>query len=129
MNLAILGHKEKGAEVIKILEMLGGVNSDNLLGNDDFDEYTIGIDNKTIESYPFILGNDEDEIIYPLEKLLKKFPYKIGDKVKYRNYSDVYTIDGMTWNSAYNEIIYHLAEENSCWWRVDDLHSIDTTAV
>lgn len=126
-QLAIKGHKTRGKEVIEILEMLGGVNSNNLLGNDDFYEYIIDKDNK-IEGYPYIFGNDEDEITYLLDELLEKFPYKIGDKVKCKNYDDIYTIDGMTWNSACNKIMYHLAEKNVRWWRANYLYSVDTTS-
>lgn len=51
-KLAIKGHETRGAEVIEILEMLGGINVDNLYGDDTYDYYTI-TDDKEIDAVVF----------------------------------------------------------------------------
>jgi hypothetical protein len=76
-NLAIKGHATRGKEVIEILEMLGGVNKyeisdaglDLLYAIRSHDKFIIGV-------YP-----TNTFIIFTLEEFLKKFPYKVGDKV------------------------------------------------
>lgn len=77
-NLAIKGHKTRGDEVIKLLEMLGGKNNRCLNGT-------------ATRLYYFIENNEIwgceetpcNYIIFTLEEFLEKYPYKIGDKVNY----------------------------------------------
>ena len=76
-NLAIRGHATRGKEVIEILEMLGGANKyeiseakvDLLYAIRSHDKFIIGV-------YP-----TDTFIVFTLEEFLKKFPYKVGDKV------------------------------------------------
>ena len=85
MELGIKGHKTRGSEVIKILEMLGGKNHYILKGVIDNRFYhNSGIDKNIINSY---IGPDEIKgyEIFSLEDFLEKFPYKVGDKVTLDN--------------------------------------------
>lgn len=76
MKIAIQGHPIRGKEVIQILENLGGINSLNLLGNNNCRYYYID-DNNTIMN----LFCDINYKSYTLEEFEKEFPFKIGDKV------------------------------------------------
>ena len=100
--LAIKGHKSRGNEVIKLLEMMGGINSHNLYGDESYAYYTIDSD-KEIKGGIYVFG-DEDLSSFTLEEFLEKFPYKVGDKVNYVKYNDeypnVYTIQNMQWNGT-----------------------------
>lgn len=78
-QLAIEGHKTRGKEVIAILEMLGGINVDNLDGDDMYYYYYI-TDDKEIDSVLFKYSDDKARI-FSLEEFEKKYPYKVGDKV------------------------------------------------
>ena len=75
--LAIRGDKNRGDEVIALLEMLGGKNSNCLNG------VTIGlyyfIEDNIIQSCPNLCGSDY--FIITLDEFYKKYPYKVGDKV------------------------------------------------
>lgn len=82
-KIAIKGHPNRGKEVIKILESLGGKNDIPLRGD-------------SIKSYYYIDHNDNNRIYchsityvnkyckkYTLEEFKEEFPFKIGDKVKH----------------------------------------------
>jgi hypothetical protein len=103
-QLAIKGHATRGEEVIRILEMLGGINETEYNGVQEFVYYFIN--NNYIDwCHEFIPGSDF--ICFTLEEFLEEFPYKVGDKVNYVKYNDeypdvykypdVYTIQGMRW--------------------------------
>ena len=82
MKLAIRGHATRGKEVIEILEMLGGNNS-HLYATGNIDDliYFISGNKYSIEySRTFEIGLPQF-LIFSLEEFLKKFPYKVGDKV------------------------------------------------
>ena len=81
-NLAIKGHSKRGSEVIERLEMLGGINSHNLYGDESYAYYTIDSD-KEIKGGIYVFG-DEQLCHFTLEEFLEKFPYKVGDKVYYK---------------------------------------------
>ena len=100
---AIKGHSTRGREVIQILEMLGGIN-----------KYRIGI-TKTNCDLLYTMRKDDNVIIgtypmgaisetYTLEQFLKKFPYKVGDKVQGKEFESgdpVYTIERMKWENGH----------------------------
>ena len=104
MRLAIKGHETRGAEVIEILEMLGGINVDNLYGDDTSDYYTI-TDDKEIDSVLFKYSDDKARI-FTLEDFLAKFPYKVGDKVYNIIHNENQTITDLAWDSKENEVVY-----------------------
>lgn len=104
MNLAIKGHATRGKEVIEILEMLGGKNVCNY--GCDVTSYIYSIDVKgTINWY--IPHPDSPLAIFSLEEFIKKFPYKVGDKVKSVRINNLIgRITNVRWHSNENQIIY-----------------------
>lgn len=78
-QLAIKGHPTRGKEVIEILEMLGGKNKYSHKGVDEHYIYYIN----DIGNICRILEEhlSSDDILFTLEEFLKKYPYKVGDKV------------------------------------------------
>ena len=102
-QLAIKGHKERGKEVIKILEMLGGINFHNLYGDESYAYYTIDSD-KEIKGGRYVFG-DEQLCHFTLEQFEEKFPYKVGDKVSSK-YLKNYEIEKIEWKGCNNRVIY-----------------------
>lgn len=99
-TLAIRGDKERGNEVIALLEMLGGNNS-AACGDNEKLYYFIGVHN--------IIDADDLEyngvIIFTLDEFYKKFPFKIGDTVYLVNGDEV-EIVGMKWEESTGEVLY-----------------------
>lgn len=107
MKLAIQGHRTRGKEVIKILEMLGGKNKFNSWGVFKHRFYTIA-DSRYIIDY-----SEKDLRIYnyiklTLEEFEKLYPYKVGDKVTLDN--KLCTIIWMCWEC--DNIYYQVQETN-----------------
>ena len=79
--LAIRGHYQRGNEVIKILEMLGGANSENLEGKEYRYFYFIcpytNVIKCVFEEHMLIT----DWETHSLESFNKDFPYKTFDKL------------------------------------------------
>ena len=88
-KLAIKGHPTRGKEVIELLEMLGGKNCYNLNGLFSENAYYFigGPHNNEILGGEYMFGN-EKIYWFTLEEFLKKYPYKVGDKVVYTKYGD-----------------------------------------
>ena len=111
-NLAIKGHKHRGKEVIQILEMLGGKNVSQHKGNSDklyiIQDGEIHL-NFTTFSYCFK--------VFTIEEFFEKFPYKVGDKVKYIN--NVFFIKSLQWDSDKNTIIYYIDADWSAGYVVE----------
>ena len=106
MKLAIKGHLERGKEVIKLLEMMGGVNTHQHSGKYGKLCVYCGIIYVTSEIIP---GN---YALYTLEQFEQKFPFKIGDNVSYidNNGNIINTsISGMSWHEEKHTIWYQLA--------------------
>lgn len=101
-NLAIIGHKTRGKEIINILKMLGGKRGENLAGNELFSWYYIN-GNGCIDYKHYSLF-DGDALMLTLEQFLVKYPYKVGDEVEYIKYNDeypeTYTITKMSWTGS-----------------------------
>lgn len=116
-ELAIKGYKTRGKEVIEILEMLGGENKYDIVTLEENLLYTIREgDNAIIATYP----NSSIGSIFTLEEFLKKFPYKVGDKVLSPAKCE-YKVSEMKWNGT--EIVYALTDGNSnvCWFAAKEL--------
>lgn len=77
MKIAIKGHPTRGKEVIQILESLGGKNTYNRNGKDNYAYYISNIDNCIYKSN--LLSSEYKH--YTLEEFEREFPFKIGDKV------------------------------------------------
>jgi hypothetical protein len=118
-QLAIIGHTTRGKEVIEILEMLGGVNTHNLYGDEKYTYYTIDSD-KEIKGGIYVFC-DEDLLSFALEEFLEKFPYKVGDKVLYKTYGIYSAIRTMKWNSEKEQVFYRLDSKNLFVASTDDL--------
>ena len=99
-NLAIKGHKTRGKEIIELLEMLGGKNYFHMDGFTEEYIYYISGENNQIHSAIC----PTNQIVFTIEEFIKKYPYKIGDKVNYIKYDDeefsVYEIIGMKWTGS-----------------------------
>ena len=81
MNLAIQGHSTLGKEVITLLKMLGVKNPYDCNGLGTLCAYHIidgNIQVVTIED----LFKSNKYILYSLEGLLAKFPYKVGNSAR-----------------------------------------------
>lgn len=105
-EIAIKEHKTRGAEVIELLEMLGGINSHNLYGDESYAYYTIDSD-KEIKGGIYVFG-DEQLCYFTLEQFEEKFPYKVGDKVLYKIYGIYSKIKSMLWNKEKEQVFYRL---------------------
>lgn len=102
-SLAIKGHPTRGSEVIALLEMLGGINSHNLYGDESYSYYTIDSD-KEIKGGIYVFG-DEQLCYFTLEEFEEKFPYKVGDKV-ITDDGDTANIVGMIWDNDIDDVFY-----------------------
>ena len=114
--LAIKGYKERGNEVIALLEMLGGKNS-AACGDNEKLYYFIGIHN--------IIDADNLEyngvIVFTLDEFYKKYPYKVGDKVERKIDWVSCFINDMRWNYDRMCVEYHLCSlygNDSYGWHI-----------
>lgn len=107
-ELAIKGHKERGKEVIALLEMLGGKNELHLTGCEMSDCYHIikgGVINNGYV-YP------EGFASFTLEEFEKEFPYKEGDEVVcFMHGFGVCKIVCMRWTAENDEVLYYVQRE------------------
>lgn len=105
MKLAIKGHPERGEEVIKLLEMMGGVNIHRCTGIKPVIHYFNNegiIENKFKSTDFFILTLEEFEALYP---------YKIGEKVLYHSGDNRWLegiINKMLWNENNDSLYYYV---------------------
>ena len=90
-RLALRGHSTRGAEVIAILEMYGGVNYNNALGNNPGGIYFIEADNIVSDTIRRV--NYEEFSIFTLEDYLKNYPCKVGEFVNVNLYNGEYFAD------------------------------------
>ena len=79
-KLAIKGHPTRGREVIELLEMLGGKNTINLNGENHNMIYIINL--SYYGEIIYMPYRTDAYTVFTLEEFIKKFPYKVGDKVK-----------------------------------------------
>ena len=78
-KLAIKGHSARGKEVIELLEMMGGKNLNNLAGCNDYAYYVVEGCQNIIRSSATL--DNEHIQCFTLTEFLKKFPFKVGDRV------------------------------------------------
>lgn len=132
--LAIEGHKTRGNEVVKILEMLGGNNYCKLNGDDDKSFYYIGDKYKNIDK--LYIGSDEikEYEIFSLEDFLEKNPYQVGDNVHIYIQNDdidgrydieVAEITSMRWNSSRCKIAYKMKDINREFYKEEIKCKVD----
>ena len=87
-KLAIKGDPKRFAEIIDVLSMFGGVSDSPFKCSNDELYYYIAPDGKIYGS-----GIEYEDIssrykIFTLDEFKSKFPFKVGDKVVYKNYDD-----------------------------------------
>ena len=87
MKIAIQGHPTRGKEVIQILESLGGKNKWFHYGNNENCFYELHDD-------CILCATTQSEYFkyYTLEEFEKEFPFKVGDKVTFKDDNYPYTI-------------------------------------
>lgn len=117
-HLAIQGHATRGNEVIELLKMLGGIDSGFFSGNEIDRFYYIEVDKGICFIDSVVEHLDFQKMT--LEQFLKRFPYKVGNRVKnvYGAYGKVYA---MKWID--DEIQYRLdfGHHTSGWYGADEL--------
>ena len=104
-KLAIKGHETRGNEVIEILEMLGGNDDGTWWGNDVRSAYFINDCTRKID----VCTVETDIVVFTLEKFLKEFPFKVGDKVV-DCYGNTVTIKSMGWHDRFETMVYDFEE-------------------
>lgn len=77
MKITIKGHPTRGKEVIQILENLGGKNTSNHKGKDNYAYYISSIDRRIYKTN--LLFSEYRH--YTLEEFEREFPFKVGDEV------------------------------------------------
>ena len=128
-NLAIRGDKERGNNLIALLEMLGG-HTDEFIDNGIDEKYAYFIvkdENNVIDAFQI---DEKDEFdfeaqIFTIEEFYEKYPYKVGDKVVYTKFGyncDDYpvTIESMKWTGTTIEYTFYdcvtcLAKDLKMW--------------
>ena len=130
--LAIKGHPTRGKEVIELLEMLGGSNKNNLSGNHSCAYYVNGHQN-IIKGIDYIFGY-EDMQFFSIEKFLKEYPYKVGDKVHIYVQNDdidgrcdieVAEITSMRWDPVRCKIAYEMKDINREFYKEEIKCKVD----
>jgi hypothetical protein len=110
-KLAILGHPTRGKEVMELLTMMGGHaafinvysnNSDKAFFISDYENCFY---RKSIRFIPDSSKEMEDFNVFTLEEFLEKFPYKVGDVIKFPN-NMAEKIAEMKWDEELEDIIY-----------------------
>ena len=123
-NLAILGHASRGNEVIALLKILGGkdekgiyhgnyINYAYLITKYNFIDFVIDT-SKILRGYK----------VFTLEDFLKRYPYRVGDRVMVTDCISPYTISDMIWED--DEIKYRINCEDD-WLTADELQPYTET--
>ena len=110
-KLAIEHHLIRPNEVIELLEMMGGKNKDNADGC-SFLYYTLctpKINNpnneKVICGFTNLKMQNDFFAIFTLEEFLEKYPFKVGDVIKFPN-NMAEEIAEMKWDEELEDIVY-----------------------
>lgn len=122
-KLAIKGHPTRGEEIIELLKMLGDCkNAYDYTGC--LDCYYYITEFGRIES-SYKLYEFDNYIVYTLEEFLKKYPFKVGDKVVYTKFGDncddyPLIIKSMKWTGitieyAFDGYVTCLAKDLKMW--------------
>lgn len=123
--LSIKGHPTRGNEIISLLEKMGGY-VDELIDNGTDEKYAYFIledENNAIDAFPIDKKDefDFDAQIFTLEEFLKKYPFKVGDKVfLYDNITEGY-VTGMKWDAINGTVKYCVYTSAECWCDVKEL--------
>ena len=116
-KLAIKGHPTRGKEVIKLLEMMGGINNEGYIGTNTWKDEYYFLDNGYIHAYDWC-----DGIKFTLEEFLMKYPFYNGDKVFDIADGDPGIITAMKWDEDVSDMKYHVAFDNGdMGWYTNDM--------
>ena len=89
--------------------MLGGRNDRNYACN--LTDYAYSINGQGIIDW-YIPHPNSPLVIYTLEEFLEKFPYKVGDKVRFSDSNTPFTISRIWWDNNASELICTLEEQD-----------------
>ena len=101
-KLAIKGHLSRGKEVIELFKMMGGCECGFCGGGTGFYYYISQFGNIEASCKP---TNFDTYIVYTLEEFWEKYPYKVGDIIKFPN-NMAEEIAEMKWDEELEDIIY-----------------------
>ena len=127
-KLAIKGHPTRGKEVIELLKMMGGKDSNDFKCSNPKRFYHV-LNEHVCWGYIALEEIDKYEI-FTLEEYLEKFPYKVGDKVSMKvdpnenclGYDKIYgEIESAIWVEKFGYVVYKLKGYSGIFYR-DDLH-------
>lgn len=105
MSLGIKGSKDKGDIIIKWLEDLGGINTNDLVGNNEGCVYGIWPDTKCIVSeFDNAEALDIYDKIYTIDDFQAEYPFKIGDAMRF--YNCIEEVVGVRWDPILGDMIY-----------------------
>lgn len=122
-KLAIRGHSARGKEVIELLEMMGRSNIHNLSGNDIYSYYIIKEFKNEIHEELYIFSN-ENIYYFTIEEFLKKYPFKVGDKVIDVADGCPGVVSEMKWDAHVSDMKYGVAFGNGIdfgWYANDSI--------
>ena len=134
--LAIKGDKERGHEVIALLEMLGGYD-DGLIDNGTDEKYAYFIvkdEDNAIDAFPIDKkeGFDFDAQIFTLDEFYKKHPFNVGDRVLIPEYESEVRINQMVWDGWDVEYMVYRNDDEE-WYTAtelknwnDDFYDVET---
>lgn len=119
-NLAIKGHPTRGKEVMELLEMMGGKNSNGFICSSPNRFYYI------LNEYFCLDYIDSEEInkykIFTLEEFLEKYPFKVRDKVRIPEYESEVRICEMRWDPLCNYMEYMVyRNDDPEWYTAEEL--------
>lgn len=101
MTLGIKGNDDKGQDVIKALEMIGGINKSNYRGVGVYTYYYIDPITNDIKT----TINKNKLHTMTLEEFNKEYPYRKGDTVKLKE-GDKVVITDIRWDSLEETVLY-----------------------
>lgn len=127
-HIAIKGNAERGNEIIELLEMMGGKNSEHFTGRDSSRYYFIDNNTKCIcseNAYEMEMCYNGVYIFFSLNCFKDDYPWVVGDIVNVigRENRTGLKIVKMQWGDAYNTMMYCLdcGKDGYGWWRAEDI--------
>ena len=111
--IAFIGDPSRGKDIINTLKSLGGKDMTSpfaqLYGTNEHYVYFIS-KNNYITCEELTIKCKDKYNLYTIEEFKQKFPFKVGDKVTFKNDDYPYTIKSFSiWNDE--DIVYELEEK------------------
>ena len=123
-NLIFIGHKTRGKELHKLLERLGGIDAGYVQCSCVTGYYYINREGYIEGSTAIPLYMEmEKRVIMTLEEFERKYPYKVGDKVRIPNYESEIRISGIHWD-GYN-VQYEIVTDEVEWYSTEELNNFN----